>query len=503
MSLRNTVREIPTDVLIVGGGGAGLRAAIAARESGADVVLASKTPIASENCTAYAHGGFSGAVGGRSPGEYLDLLGEQGQGLADRRLAQLLAERSAPELEDLKRLGVDLAIREGGATVRARPMRSGEGLTLPLRRFADRLGVAWHERVLVAQIMLDEGMVMGALAVDLSDGSLLSYRCPCVILATGGFADGYARSDNPGRTAGDGIYLAVQAGAQTVDMEFLQAFGLGLAQEGLPYDACNFGPALAAGQLRTLEGDPVCREEVERIKQQRSWPTQRNDERFDFLLDLTRISDDTWAENQPLAQIRELLLGDFPVTEKPLRVSPLAHYTSGGVHIDQHCCTGVEGLLAAGEATGGVFGARRPGGAALTDAIVFGALAGRQAAEAAKRARPRWSDSVCRQAELALREMMANQASAPSPAELRAEVGWALWNHCLEYRHEEGLRRCLAWLEELREPLAQARASTVDELATLIEAKAAHEVAVRAAAAALERRQTLPGHHRLDHPPED
>lgn len=510
MSLRDPAREIPTDVLVVGGGGAGLRAAIAAREAGADVILASKTAIGRENCTAYAHGGLGGAVGGREPDEYLELLWERGHGLADRKLAVLLAEQSGPALEDLKRLGVEPRMREGGATVAARPtclpagtMRNGEGLTLPLLRFAEQLNVALHEPVIVAQIILDDSVVMGALAVDLSDGSLLAYRCACVVLATGGFANAYARSDNPGRTTGDGIYLAVQAGADTADMEFLQTFGLGLAQEGLPYDACNFGPALAAGQLRTLDGQPVGRDEAEKIKQQRSWSLERDDERFDFLLDLTGVSDETWAQERGLAEIRELLLGDFPVAERALRVSPLAHYTAGGVPIDEECRTGVEGLFAAGEVTGGVFGAARPGGAALTDVIVFGAIAGREAARMAKASARRWSDRIRQQAELALHELMADQASSPSPAELRGEVGWALWNHCLEYRHEAGLKRCLAWLEELREPLAQARASTVGELVALIEATAAHEVGTRVARAALERRQTLRGHHRLDHPQQE
>ncbi|MFQ6130531.1 MAG: FAD-binding protein [Armatimonadota bacterium] len=502
MSAVEAVREIPTDVLIVGGGGAGLRAAIAAREAAADVIVASKTAAGQENCTAYAHGGFTGAVGGLPSEGYLRQLAEQSEGLADPALAHLLAERSGTELGDLKRLGVDLSIREGGATVSARPMRSGEGLTLPLRRFAEGLGAAFHEPVQVAQIMLDDGAVMGALAADLSDGSLLAYRCPCVIMATGGFADAYARSDNPGRTTGDGIYLAVQAGAQTVDMEFLQTFGLGLAEQGLPYDGCNFGPALAAGQLTTLDGDPVPRQEVESIKQGRSWPVERDDERFDFRLDLTDVPDDTWSGEIALSQIRELLLGDFPVGEQPVRVAPLAHYTTGGVRIDTRCRTGVEGLLAAGEVTGGVFGARRPGGAALTEVIVFGAIAGREAAAVAKAARGRWSERVCREAELRLRALMAGRPSTPSPSELLAEVGWALWNHCFEYRHEQGLKRCLARLEELREPLAQARASTVDELATLVEARAAHEVAIRAATSSLSRRQTLRGHRRLDHPQE-
>ncbi len=501
MAQRALPRDIPTDVLVVGGGGAGLRAAVAAHEAGADVILASKTAIGRDNCTGWAHGGFSGALGGRSVEDCLDDLRQRGAGLNDAALARRLAAEGERALLDLERLGVSLAVRRGGASVSGPPMRHGLGLTEPLLRHAERQAVAFHEPVIVAEVIRSDAGVTGALAVDLGDGSLVAYRCGAVVLATGGFAGAWARSDNPGRTAGDGIALAAEAGAETLHMEFLRCFELGLAHDGLPFDACNFGPALAAGSLRTPDGETIGRDAVDAWLRERSAPVERNDGRYDLLLDLTGVTSEQWDDDPHLNQIRQVLLRDFPVKARPLRVSPLAHYTTGGIRVDEYCCTAVPGLLAAGEVTGGVFGAQRPGGGALTDIIVFGAIAGRQAADIARSRRLEWRPTAAEQAQSRLRGRMADQPSSPTPQQLRDEVGWALHNHCFVYRHEAGLKRCLEWLAEVSKQLPAARAATPDELCVLLEAEAACAVGQRAAAAALERRESVGDHSRLDFPP--
>lgn len=372
--------RITTDVLIVGGGLAGLRAAIAAAEAGLRVLLASKTEVAVDNCTAVVWGAASGAVGETSEQDYLQTLQDKSDGLADPYLQRILAYESGAALEELERFGVQYDVRKGHIMLRGAGLRRGEALTRPLAEFAAAKGAELRSGVCVNELLVADGQCCGATALDLNTGDTLAVHAKATILCGGGHAGIFPRHDNPGRTTGDCTAMAIRAGAPVRDMEFVQFQALGLAEGIPPHDAMNFGPAIAAGQLQLADGTPVTKADLSDVWAERAQDLNRNDERFDAFLDLTHAD---WRDER-LGQIRCQLLGGIPVDERPVRVSPLAHYTTGGIAIDQHGATGIECLFAAGECTGGVFGAARPGGAALTDCVVFGRRAGYEAARQAK-----------------------------------------------------------------------------------------------------------------------
>jgi len=484
------------DVLIAGAGAAGLRAALAAREAGAErVLIVSKTESGVDNCSGIAWGGLSGAVGGADADHYASVLAEYSEGIAQPELARKLAEASGPALQELVSLGVESQVHRAHLTVSARPRHPGEGLTLPLLRRCREAGVEFAEPAMLVHLLRDAQGCRGAMVLDLVSGDYCRVLAGATILATGGFAGLYARNDNPAGTAGDGLALGLLAGARAIDLEFATVFELGLAEEGCPQDGCYFGPAVSAGVVTDDSGLPLDRAQRDEHWRDASLGVERRDGRYDLWLDLTQVTPEQWLEEK-LALVRREILLDLPVSERPVRVSPLAHFTPGGLMIDERARTAVPGLFAAGEVAGGVFGAGRPGGGALTDAIVFGAVAGREAAEYAART-PR-ADTP------APTESLPSLSSAPAarpPSQVLSEIGWALWNYVSLWRNGPGLEACLAWLRALEPP---ASAGPVAELRALHEARLGRFVAQAVTRAALLREETRGRHHRrTDYPEPD
>ncbi len=481
-----------TEVLVVGGGAAGLCAALAARAVGAEVLLISKSEIGVENCTAYAWGALSGSFGDLPAREYLQTLLEKGGGLNHRGLARILAEHSGPVVEALRAYGVELETTRGHVRVHARPFRAGEGLTLPLLDRADELGCEHQAPVMLAAVEYTDDLRLRAHLIDLAEDAESTLECRALILATGGAAGCFARTDNPGRTTGDAWAVALTLGAQLVDAEFLQIYPLGICQDGLPFDGCNVGRLFQVGRLKTPEGEPINRTQLDARWREVANSGEYDPARYDLWLDLTEVEPSTWDTDQSLRQIRELILGDFPVQEQPLRCSPLAHYTPGGVAINTRCASLAPGLFVAGEAAGGTFGAARPSGGALSDAVVFGALAGREAAE--------WVREGARPGEWEPPPSGGFATAAERPAdEVLAEVRDVLWSLGSIYRCRTGLEECLRRLGALRAQIAPDRGPP-RERAVWREAANCVLAGEAMVQAALLREESRGEHRRLDFP---
>lgn len=337
-------------------------------------------------------------------------------------------------LELTQRFGIEAEVEKGALIVRGPVRWWGRTFMLALLAAARERGVQFLAPACADRISLAEGECCGVRALALDSGETLDIRARGTILCGGGHSGIFLRHDNPGRTTGDCLALAEEAGATLRDMEFLKLHPLGLA-EGEWGDLVVFGPALRAGRLQLADGSPVVRAELDALWQSRAQPTERDDERFDAFVDL---SDADWSDGK-LGVIRQELLAGIPVTERPVRVSPLAHYTTGGIAIGPHGQTGVPYLFAAGECTGGVFGAGRPGGAALTDCLVFGRRAGAELGRLARRreAMP----------EAAVSAVEFSGADDPGPALEEARA--ILWNYASVAPTAAGLQRCGAELRRL------------------------------------------------------
>lgn len=387
-------------VIVVGGGGAGLIAALAAREAGAEVLLLSKAPAGLASCTAYAGGGFTLGIEGVSPEKHYDFTLKTGRFLNKRALLEIMTREAPEKVPALTRFGVLLDRRPGHISVARHapnPFYGGMALTRPLLAAAKRAGVTIRNHFFVTRLMLEDGTVRGVAGYDWKKGIGVEeeeVRGEAVILATGGAGRLYRRTDNPIRTTGDGYLLAWQAGAELQDMEFVQFYPLGFAEPGFPVwfislRLIDFAPLTNERGERFL--DPLLAEwgikngrEANLFARDRAAVAiARERRRGEVYLHLEKVPPENW-DDPDLHGLIPLYPAWFPRWEKPVRVAPVEHYFAGGASIDPAGWTGVPGLFACGEVTGGVDGANRVGGNALTNLTVFGLRAGQAAARYAE-----------------------------------------------------------------------------------------------------------------------
>jgi aspartate oxidase len=469
------------DVVVAGAGLAGLRASIAAAEGGARVLLVSKSEPAGSTSAA-AWGGLSGAVGGTSVEDYVRTLEEMGEGLGEASLRRAMAEDTAFRLEELARFGVDIDSGRGHMLVNHPPFSLPVTSTLvAMLAYAKGLGVETAFGRAVTGLEMSSGRVAGA--VVRGNGAREVARTGAVVLAGGGFSGLMPHNDNQGRNLGDALAVAIVAGAKAVDLEFMSFMPTGLADSRYRQDSIYARPIVLAGRWATMDGTPIEPKQADEHFRRRAKGVERDDERYDLVCDLSGVPAEMWYED--LAEPARTFFGDGPRPES-LKVAPLAHYTMGGIAIDEHGRTEVAGLYAAGECTGGLFGADRPGGGGLSDCVVFGARAGTAAA--------RWSGEQRGGGSGGCAEL--KPVAAEASAQIAAEAGWAAWNFGGLYKHADGLKVALAWLESVAAELA---AKPVAEDGSC-EGAAALTAAWLHLRASLLREETRGNHRRLDFP---
>ncbi len=506
------ILDVESDVLVIGSGGAGLRAAIEAEAQGASVVVASKAPAGMNNSTAVSGGGFRAPMGGLTVEEYIRDTIEVGKGINDRRLVEVMAKEGEERLLELRRFGVEVREREGGIYVEGRGGAQGLGLTIPLKEYAGSKGIRFLDGVIITRLLEDEGGVVGAVGYDIQGDRPVVFSSGAVILATGGAGALYKRTDCPVRTTGDGYTLAFEAGATLRDMEFVQFYPIALAEEGAP-------PYLIGGYM-TEEGHIInsLGEEIPKKHGVKARPLVLKSRDLlsravmieilegrgvegAVLLDareaIGRRGEEGWFSTGPYRFFAETLRAE----ERPLKVAPVSHFCMGGVMIDEDGSTGIPGLYAAGEVVGGVHGANRHGGNALTEAIVFGARAGAAAASNAR------SVSLMDVKPLASREIARYEAikegEGVDPEALMRRLREVMWEKAGIVRGEEGLREALAEVERMMGEKHKLKAPPGMRMLEALEASMALKAAEMIIRSALERRESRGAHYRVDYPEED
>lgn len=379
------------DVVVIGSGGAGLRAAIEAQLKGAKTCVISKGPSGLGTSTVMSAGSFAGATEGEWALEHGRQALESGRGLNDLRLVKVLVEEGPFRIKELVAWGMKGKIEGGFFTAVGKSSALGKEIIRCLLEKAKAFGVHFIDFLTVYKVTY-QGERPVVLAYASQKGEWLVLSAAVVILATGGASALYARHDNPHRMVGDGYALAFQAGATLQDMEFVQFHPWGLADQGRPSVPV---PAVLVefGELTNSEGEEFF--EKYRIQEKPSADSARDiysqlvfreiyQRKKEVFLDLTRVSKEQWCRDSYAAPTWEMLGGRFGAWQRPLRLAPVAHHVMGGVTIDSRGGTSLPWLFAAGEVAGGVHGANRFGGYALTETVVFGARAGESAAEFAK-----------------------------------------------------------------------------------------------------------------------
>ena len=507
---------IESDVLVLGTGGAGLRAAIEAKARGTSVAVVSKATSGMNNATVVAGGGFRAAVGGLTVDEHFDDTILSGKEIDDRRLVEVLAQEGGKRVLELRKFGVDIHMRSGARTRSPIGVRGGGlGLTRPLVDYARSKGIRFFENVIVTRLIADSDAVVGAIGFDVHNDRPIVFSSKSVILATGGAGALYSRTSNPLRTTGDGYSLAYEVGARLRDMEFVQFFPLALAEPGVPSHNIR-GFMSENGRIINSLGENIPQKHgvtarpfvlKSRDLLSRAIMIEVLEGRGvdgAVLLDATEVFKQRGEEEFSSIDHYTLLRDRLKAAKRPFRVAPVSHFCMGGVIIDEHCNTDVPGLFAAGEVVGGIHGANRHGGNALTDITVFGARAGSAAAEYAK-TRSLVSVESAAEAELCRYEDLrrSDVDHEVAPRNVLSRLRETMWIRAGVVREEAKLEEAISEISELTERVSRLRASTGRMMLEALEVSLALEVAEMICRSALERTESRGAHYRTDYPNED
>ena len=488
-----------------------MRAAIEAHEKGTDVLVVCKSPAGYNNATVVAGGGFRAALGGLTPEEHMEDTLQVGNHLNDRGLLEVFAREGGKRVLELKRFGVDMRIRRGGISVGDTPGLMGLGMTKPMVEHLRGEEVRILENIVVTKLLKSGGAVVGAVGYDAKNGGPCVFSFKAVVLATGGAGALYERTDNPRRVTGDGYSLAFHAGASLRDMEFTQFYPLALAEPGHPPYRIG-GPLSEEGKIINGHGENIpekhgvtARPLVLKSRGPLSVAIMReilggNGLDGAVLFDATDVfrkrKDENWLSTGRYSYFKDKV----GAAERPLRVAPISHFNMGGVVADENGRTGVEGLYAAGEVVGGVHGANRHGGNALTDITVFGARAG---AEAAVYARSRERVDLDGLAESEIERFSSISRDGSDPMEVMAALKRLMWMRVGPVRIEGSLMEALEGIKELRGKANNLAARTSREMMVALEVPMALDAAGLILRAAMERTESRGAHFREDYPDED
>ena len=410
--------HIETDVLIIGSGGAGMYAAIAATRAGAGVMLVDRSLIGRGGATVMAQMTVAAALGCETPDHwshhYDDTLAA-GRGLCDERLARLLCEEGPDCIREMDAWGVGWARRQGRIAQALAPghdrprcvyvdfLNTGPAVSKTLRGVITRAGdIRKAGDLLIVDLVCAGGEVTGAVALHISSGTGVTIAAKATILATGGLTRLYRRNSASANMGGDGYALALRAGAPLVDMEFVQFFPIGhLAPRLIGMDPIMWDPFRykLGGRLLNSEGEEFTGRYG--VSEGGRYLATRDVATYAIVKEVEAGRGSPYGgaflsfEHCGEAALRKafgsvigrLARNNIDLTRMPVEVAPIAHYHMGGIVTDERMETELPGLLAAGEAVGGANGANRLSGNAITEALVFGRRAGSSAAQRASQMR--------------------------------------------------------------------------------------------------------------------
>jgi len=384
------MKKLSSDVVIIGTGGAGMTAALEAADQGVDVLVVGKATLGRGTCTSYAAGFFTSSSLKFSSEQHHKSTLDVGRSINELPLVELVTQRGKECLERLKGRGIGLLPMDNGYRVDSRgndKLIPGYPLVTSMGHALDKQGVKSLPGFHCLELIKEDGVITGVLGVTADGPAVIS--APSVILATGGAGAIYLRNDNPVGISGDGYAMALRAGCRLRDMEFVQFYPIGFAEPGMaanlvlpPFpDAAKVYDAKGRNAFDGLENCNTIAEAISLFRDTASIFFYRKHLEGGLFLDLTGVDDALW---QKMHSLRLLAKKKFDFRAKWLRIAPIAHFFIGGVEINTEMETTLPGLFAIGEVTGGFHGANRMGGNALTECIVSGTIAGRNAALLAK-----------------------------------------------------------------------------------------------------------------------
>ena len=544
------MEQLKADVVIVGAGGGGLRAAIAIEETNPDleVALISKVyPMRSHTCAAEG-----GAAGVKTADDSLEMHFDDtvggGDWLSDQDVVQHFVEQAPRELVQLEHWGCPWS-REDDGSVAVRPFggmkkkrtwyaadKSGFHILHTLFQTSMQFpSIKRYDEYFALDLLHLDGKCRGVVAMEMRSGRFFHFNSPVVLMATGGGGQVFPFTTNGAIKTGDGMAMAYRVGVPLKDMEFVQYHPTGLPGTGiLLTEGCRgeggilvnkngyrylqdygMGPETPKGEtvLKTMELGPRDRLSQAFWHEQKKGNTVETPWGDCVMLDMRHLGEKKINERLPL--VRELAssyVGHDPVTDM-VPVRPVIHFMMGGIDCNINGETRMPGLFALGEtACTGLHGANRLGSNSLTDLLVSGKLTAQTACEYAKTAGGSVDDpALTAQAEnivTGIRELLQQSGGDESISGIRREMKTALEEGAGIYRDEEGAATACAEIAGLRQRYSAIEVHDKSnvfntDLQSALELRNMLEVAETIAEASLERRESRGAHQRMDHTERD
>lgn len=534
---------IDIDVLVIGGGGAGERAALEAKKQGTEVAIVSKGKLGESGCTTRAVSelsAYSAAFGHSDPRDkpyfhFRDTV-DQGMGLANQRLVRILAEDAPKRLVELEKMGARFKKRNGkfeqllaDASSLARACNfgadTGREIASALKKEILKSQIKLVENVMITSLLTFKGTVVGAAGIKLDTGEFVVFKAKSTVLAAGGAGQIYSLNAQPPDLTGDGFSLAYRAGARLVNMEFIQ-IGPALVhpikgyllvtsfwklnprlynKNGEEFLTKYLPSSLSLEELFTAKqfafpfmfGYPAMYLEIAMHTEIKEG---RGAEHGGIYLDVSHNSSEKIKNTVPVSY-QWLKERGIDITKEPIEIAPVIQCFIGGVSFNEKAETTIPGLFVCGEVAGGAHGAARPGGNLLAISQVFGFMAGK---EAAKRALPiekiKVEDSQIQEERERIFSLIGKK-KRKDPEEVIQSVRKTMWENVSVVRTKDGLASTLKGLESIRkDTLPHMRASEKKDLAKAVVAENMVEVAHLVTYASLLRDESRGTHYRKDFP---
>jgi succinate dehydrogenase / fumarate reductase flavoprotein subunit len=506
------------DVLVIGGGVSGLRAAISAKRAGASVALVAKVHPLRTN-SSIAQGGLNAPLGkDDSPESFTADTVAAGDGLCDRAVVQNLAQEATKETIWLERMGVPfnrdnegkIDRRSFGSNSRRRTCytddRTGFLVLEVLHEQFQRQGIPSFEEWFVTSLALDAGSCVGVTALGLRSGKFDSFAARAVVLATGGFTRIYLPSTVSLATTGDGQALAYQAGAGLQDMEMIQFHPTVFPKrQGLLITEATLR---SGAEIVNRNGDIIQQsKDIPRDKLCSSIAQASGNGDGGVFLDLRPIGKDKLLSLFP--QTHELLrsVAGLDATKELIPIYPVAHRPMGGIATSASGETSVPGLFAVGEcASNGVNGAGRLAGNTLTESVVFGKKVGEAAAAYAKsNAQKNFPTSKIADEEKRIVAVTSGDSSSDTLGKIHSELGQLMNEKVGLTRDAGGLQSALDGITKLKERYQKIRVKNPSkiynyELTNYLEVGSMLTLAEAVALSAKLRTESRGAHRRSDFP---
>jgi succinate dehydrogenase/fumarate reductase flavoprotein subunit len=531
--------QLSTDVLVVGAGGAGMYAAIAAAQRGASVILLDKSLVGRGGATVMAQMTVAAAIGQQEPDDWtvhFDDTIKAGRGLCNEELSALLCEEGPKRILEMEEWGTRWARENGHIKQEMAPghsrrrccyvdfLNTGPAVAATLRRKIGGISeIRRISNVTVIEILTQSGHAVGAAGLRLNDGAVVTFQAKAVILAAGGLTKLYARNSASANMGGEAYALALWAGAELVDMEFVQFFPIGhlaprlVGMDPIMWDPFRYklGGKLLNGRFEEFVdryggadfGKYTATRDLAAYSILKEVEAGRGSPHGGVYLDFRHIPEiELRTAFGPV--IDRLLVNGIDLTKTPVEVGPMAHYHMGGIRVNSKMETRIKDLYAAGEAVGGASGANRLSGNAITEAFVFGARAGSCAAASVKTTSAWDSKPVPAAFDRVNSLRRGRSKGALTAVSLQTELQALMWDKAGPFRTGEKLAGALTRIHQMQTNelpnLSMADEASFNlDLQDWFELRAMLATAEAVVRSALARNESRGAHQREDFPDSD